>query len=432
MAEKIGDAFVEIGVNANKFKTDLAVSQKSFSAFGARTTASAGFATHAVAKLRTAIGLLRFAMVGLVAVLGLKTFVKAFIEQERAVRKVEAALADTGGNVGAMSARLQNFAAAIQDVTTFGDELVLQQIAFAKNLGVSEDQLEGATKAAIGLSAAFEIDLKTAMNLIGRASKGQTQLLTRYGIVLSKTGTDQEKFNELLRLGADKFRLAEEDAKSLAGVQIQLSNRTGDLKEAFGAVVTDLIDLEERMMDLAAAAKIAGDALMDAADEGVFIALGEAVLATGKKISIALAAPFIIIGELMGQIIAQFDDLANLDIKGIFGDVLSEINDDLIEIDKTMEDRIKERMEDLFVNGRKKLKKFNEEAAKSNKIFSSFADILKQAQLASLKGPAAGAPGAKVGFAPQLGPGGTQRTDPQTLGILKKIERNTAEFSVLG
>jgi hypothetical protein len=59
----------------------------------------------------------------------------------------------------------------------------MQNIARFSNV----DTLKGATKAAIGLSAAFGIDLATAMDLIGKAAAGNTSMLGRYGIVLDET-----------------------------------------------------------------------------------------------------------------------------------------------------------------------------------------------------------------------------------------------------
>jgi hypothetical protein len=107
-------------------------------------------------------------------------------------------------------------------------------MAYATNLGVTRDRLKEATKAAIGLAAKYKLDLQTAFMLIGRASKGQTQMLTRYGIVLGDTLTEQEKFNEILRLGAEAFGLATAEANTLQGSAEQLKNAWGDLKEAIG------------------------------------------------------------------------------------------------------------------------------------------------------------------------------------------------------
>jgi len=144
----------------------------------------------------------------------------------------------------------KDFAAGIQDVTKFGDEAVLQQIAYAKNLGVAEDQLKDTTTAAIGLAAKLGIDLKTSMMLMGRAALGQTQMLTRYGIILDETLTPQEKFNTLLKIGAKSFRLAEEAAKTTAGRFTQFKNKVGDTFEEFGGGIVKALKLDTTLESL--------------------------------------------------------------------------------------------------------------------------------------------------------------------------------------
>jgi len=158
---------------------------------------------------------------------GLRSAVMAAAEQEKAENALHAAI---GKNIG----QYKNYAAAIQKQTIYGDEQILSQMAYAANLGVTSDKLKEATKAAVGLAARFRIDLASAMMLVGRASQGQTQLLTRYGIVIDQSLSDQDKFNELLRIGADSFYLAEEAAKDSAGTYQQFRNMMSDIAETIG------------------------------------------------------------------------------------------------------------------------------------------------------------------------------------------------------
>jgi hypothetical protein len=171
--------------------------------------------------------------------------IKNFTIQEDAIIALESALRNAGDEIDNNSAKLQKFASEMQKVTVFGDELILQQMAYARNLGVTADQLDDAAIAAAGLAAKYSIDLKTAMMLIGRASKGQTQMLTRYGIALDETLSPQEKFNELLKIGAKAFQLAKDQAKTTSGALKQLSNSWGDLQEKIGSVLVDLLSFKD-------------------------------------------------------------------------------------------------------------------------------------------------------------------------------------------
>ena len=130
---------------------------------------------------------------------------------------------------------MEAFAASMQKVTVLGDEAVLELASLGASLGkLSGQALKDATKAAIGLSAALGIDAISAMRLVSRAAIGDTATLARYGIKLSETLSPQEKFNELLRIGAQSFSLAEGQAKTFSGQVAQLGNAWGDVKEKIG------------------------------------------------------------------------------------------------------------------------------------------------------------------------------------------------------
>lgn len=188
-----------------------------------------------------------FLIVGAAAVGGL---VKLASDQEKAERELTAALEGTGQATDANIARLKAFATSIQRVTTFGDETILSITALGLNMGIAADQVGAAVKASIGLSKAFRIDLQASMILVARANKGQTETLTRYGIQLDKTGTKQEQFAELLRLGADKFALAEAEADTFRGQLKQLGDNIGDLGQAIGkAFLPKLTEMVTKMKE---------------------------------------------------------------------------------------------------------------------------------------------------------------------------------------
>lgn len=227
----------------NKAKRELAAFQSSLKA---TTATMKRFGTAALS------------MVGIASVgLALKSVTAAALVQETAVADLTAAMRNNADQSSITVSDLEKYAAEMQRATIYGDELILSQMAYATNLGITTDKLKAATKAAIGLAAKYRIDLQSAMMLIGRASQGQTQMLTRYGIVLDESLTAEEKFNAVLRIGADSFHLAEAAAKTSAGQLAQFENTVGDLKEELGkgllpiildvvAALNALIDAEKR------------------------------------------------------------------------------------------------------------------------------------------------------------------------------------------
>ena len=197
----------------------------------------AGFQTSlkATTTAMKRFGMAALSMVGIASVgLALKSVTAAYLVQETAVADLTAALRNNADQSGITVKDLERYAAEMQKATIYGDELILSQMAYATNLGVTTDKLKAATKAAVGLAAKYRLDLQSAMMLVGRASMGQTQMLTRFGIVLEESLTPLEKFNALLKLGADSFHLAEAVAKTSAGQFAQFQLTVGDLKEELG------------------------------------------------------------------------------------------------------------------------------------------------------------------------------------------------------
>ena len=187
-----------------------------------------------------ALGMVGIASVGF----ALKSVTSAAIQQEQAIADLTAAMRNNSDQSNVTVTDMTKFAAAMQKVTIYGDEQIISQMAYAQNLGVTTDKLKDATTAAIGLAAKYRLDLQAAMMLVGRASQGQTQMLTRYGIVLKEGLTDQQKFAEVLRIGAESFSLAEDAAKTSGGQLAQFKNVVGDLKEEIGkGLLPTLLDV---------------------------------------------------------------------------------------------------------------------------------------------------------------------------------------------
>lgn len=171
----------------------------------------------------------------------IRSSVGSYIEAERGVNALSNALALTKEATYANMQGLQEFAAEIAKVSQYDDDLIISSMAQAKAMGIGTAQLKRATVAAMGLAAAYNMDLSTAMMLVTRANLGSTAMLARYGIVLDRTLTKEQKFAEVLRIGATKFSLVEKATATTAGRLTQLGNAWGEVREAIGKkVVTGL------------------------------------------------------------------------------------------------------------------------------------------------------------------------------------------------
>ncbi|HUW33109.1 MAG TPA: hypothetical protein VM223_15990, partial [Planctomycetota bacterium] len=164
--------------------------------------------------------------------------VRLFGIQEQAERKLADATKTLGAYSDAAMRDYKAYASEIQGMTTVGDEQVLQIMQLGASLGkLTGQQLKDATIASIGLSKALGIDTTAAMRLVARAAIGDTTMLTRYGISLDKTLSVQERFNELLKIGAQNFELAKGEAKTTTGQLQQFGNIIGDVKEDIGSLL---------------------------------------------------------------------------------------------------------------------------------------------------------------------------------------------------
>jgi lambda family phage tail tape measure protein len=172
-----------------------------------------------------------------------RQMVKAFEEQQNATEDLTAILDQQGTVVAPLIRKFSDFALKVQQTTIYSDEAVLSSMAYAKNLGVTTDQLEQVTQAAIGLASKFRWDLGTAMMYVGRASQGHTERLARYIPQLDAAKNATEKFNTILKVGGDAYYLAERKLNTYSGALQHMHNIAGEAMEAFGEKIANKISM---------------------------------------------------------------------------------------------------------------------------------------------------------------------------------------------
>jgi tetratricopeptide (TPR) repeat protein len=169
---------------------------------------------------------------------------KAAQEQDRALTKVAATYKQLGIYTGDLMRDTIKLGDEMQRLANVEDEVVQANIAVMATIGkLTADQIEPATKAAIGLSKAYGLELSSAFNLVGKAAAGHTEMLARYGIVLAENLSNEEKFNEILKRGAEAFEQAKAQASDATGQWEKMTLAVGDAKEAVGGFATNPIFL---------------------------------------------------------------------------------------------------------------------------------------------------------------------------------------------
>lgn len=167
--------------------------------------------------------------------------VKAFAEQEKSEASLRAALEASGQEVERNMVHLRQMASEIQKVTVVGDEMSLALMQQGISMGLQADKMDEATRGAIGLSKAFNLDLKMAMRASTAALQGQTEMLTRYIPELKNIEDPAERVALVQQKMAEGFQIAEAEAQTTTGKMQQLKNAFGDLQETIGEILAEYL-----------------------------------------------------------------------------------------------------------------------------------------------------------------------------------------------
>jgi hypothetical protein len=214
-------------------------------------------------------------------------FLKNADEMLQGQTRLSAAIRAAGGDVERELPVFNEYAAAIQRITTVGDDATIANIQVARSMGLSAQQSAQAAKNAVALSAAFGINERSAIRYTAALEQGDTTMLNRYIPTLRLIEDDSERVAEAQRILADAFDVATASAAEGFGPLKQFSNALGDLGEGFGAIIFDAIN------PFILRAKAFVEALQGMSDEtrtnilvigGIAAAIGPAVLALGLLI----------------------------------------------------------------------------------------------------------------------------------------------------
>jgi len=223
---KLGNIYIEMSLDDKTFKASLNQAQ-------VRTRT-------AVTKMQRSISNLKRHWLGVSAaiaavVIPTKRMVDAFMVQEAAENKLAVAMKNYGDYTTKAHKTMLNFAAGLQKVTAYGDEVTIAMMANLKTYGMNTEELKKATEATMDLAAAKGIDLRTASELVGKAFVGETGTLSRYGIVLEKGIERSDKFAAVLELINERFGgTARAEMETYGGRLKRMSNYWGDIQEQIG------------------------------------------------------------------------------------------------------------------------------------------------------------------------------------------------------
>ena len=227
--QKANEALKDTGKNIKDIENKAKGSEKEL---GRMRIATAGL-RRTMGALRNNLLLVSFAFGGTIAALS-KT-VKAYGEQELAEKTLSTALGHT-------SQALLDQASALQSVTTFGDENIIQAQALIAAFTDDEEAIKRATEATLDLAAAKGMDLFAAADLVAKTLGSTTNAMSRYGIEVTGAVGSTERLNTLTQNIAETFGgQAKAQAETLTGSLAQMGNAVGDTAESIGGLLAPAV-----------------------------------------------------------------------------------------------------------------------------------------------------------------------------------------------
>jgi len=175
----------------------------------------------------------------------IKGSVEAFGQQELAEKKLEAAL-------GRTSPALLKQAAALQKVTTFGDEATIEAMSLLAAFTDEEEQIKKLTPVILDLAAAKGMDLTAAADLVSKSVFSSTNALSRYGIEIKGAVGGTERLDSAVNNISALFGgQATAQADTYAGSVAQMKNSLGDMAEDIGKIVVPIFNKLKPHLELA-------------------------------------------------------------------------------------------------------------------------------------------------------------------------------------
>lgn len=232
----------------------LAVSAATTSAVTAMRASVLAFTRSALESVKSSIAGLRQHWLALTAatagaVAAMKESVSAFMEAEAAENKLARALANTGQLSRESFESLSRYAAQVQETTGQSDDLakamMAQLLTFRsadRQIAMTSEQLKTALGAALDLAVGKEMSLEAAVELVGKAFAGKTETLARYGITISDSIPDSEKFAAVLEaIRTSVGPAAQAEMNTSAGQVRLMKEQWNDFMELVGGGVVKAI-----------------------------------------------------------------------------------------------------------------------------------------------------------------------------------------------
>jgi hypothetical protein len=184
-------------------------------------------------------------------VLAAKKVLSEAAAAEQAQQKLAQALRNTGEYSKELMDSFSDFADELQKTTNTENDTVINLLAMAKSMGLSNDEAKKAVQGAIGFNKTYGIDMTAALKASAAAMQGNTDRLVRYIPELANVKDDTEKLRLATEAMSDGYAIAQAQTEGMSGSVEQMKLRFKDVEEQIGGTLaTALLPLVEILVSL--------------------------------------------------------------------------------------------------------------------------------------------------------------------------------------
>lgn len=196
-----------------------------------------------MSRLKKSVASLQGAFVALAGAYGVQRLISSWVSLAAVQQEAEAGMLQAMKSMGRytpeLHKRLLDVASGLQEITTYGDEAIIQGQKFLLTYrDITDDMLPRTTSVMTDLAALMGGDMKQAANMLGKASMGMTGELRRVGITVDETAYKTKGYLGVLEQIEQQVK---GQATALANTGIgpwkQLANIWGDAKEDLGELI---------------------------------------------------------------------------------------------------------------------------------------------------------------------------------------------------
>lgn len=170
----------------------------------------------------------------------LSGMVKASEEARANENQLNLALKNTGNASAETAESIKKMAASMQSAGIAEGDAVVKTAALGLQMGITAENIKGATQAAYGLAKAYGVDADSAIKLVSSGLQGNFEQLGRLNPEIRNAGSEAEKASIFQKMLGDSYAFARSEGEQFSGTMQRIKNDFGDIQEELGATIIGL------------------------------------------------------------------------------------------------------------------------------------------------------------------------------------------------